>query len=378
MKILFFTPWYPTNSNPVPGVFILEHARSVALQHEVLVAATSVEIDRPDGWIEETEEIYCGLQTVRFSQGRGSIPKARYLSRLYRETRFLERLVKRFQPDIIHANNFLAAVPAALIKRKYKVPFVVSEHWSGFYRGTVKGAELLKARFGLPRADRVLPVSQYLADRITAHNIKANITVVPNAIDTELFRYKPHTMSREPIASLRALAVGSLLPIKGMDLLVEAADRLRSGGSKLEIMIVGEGEERGRLERRIRDLGLEAQVKLPGILRKPELAALMQQSDFFISPSRGETFAVALVEAMATGLPAVATDVGATPEVMNETRGILVAPEDPEALASGIREMIAKKGAFDRQAISDWARGKFGLEIVGEQFDRIYREVLRK
>jgi len=375
LKILVLTPWYPTRDNPAPGVFVLEHARAAALRHEVMVAVTTVEMDRPDGWSEETEEEYGGLRTVRFRQGRGKIPKARYLARLYRDMRFLENLVKRFQPDLIHAHNFLAAVPAALVKRKFGIPFVVSEHWSGFYRGTVKGAELLKARFGLRRADRVLPVSEFLANLILVHNISTPQTIIPNAIDTELFKFDPALPSRELSGGFRTLAVGNLTWIKGMDLLVEAAAMLRNRGSRFEILIAGKGEESERLSRLTVDMQLQEHVKLLGVKPKWELAAMMRECDFFISASRGETFAVALVEAMSAGLPVVATNVGATSEVMDASRGMLVEPENPLALAEGILAMSSTHQNFDRSAISKWVGERFNFERVGGLLNEVYLDV---
>jgi len=376
LRTLFFTPWYPTRNNPAPAVFVLEHARAAALNHDVTVAVSTVDASAAAGSTRLERESYGGLPTIRLAQGRGFIPKLRYLSRLRNEVRFLNDLCSELRPDLIHAVNYAGGVPAAIVGRRRRIPYVVSEHWSGFYSGTVTGVELLKARYGLGKAARLLPVSGFLAGRIVQHGIAAPTTIIPNAIDADLFRYAPAPPPEGTDRPLRAIAVGNLVPIKGMDLLAAAMERLKGSSPGLTATIVGEGSERGALEAGIRERKLDSVVTLTGALEKPALYRLMQQSDFMISASRGETFGVAVLEGMAAGLPVVAARVGALPEIIDENRGIFVQPESPGALADGIRRMMNELGRFNRKKMSEEVREQFSLERIGGLIDEVYREVV--
>jgi glycosyltransferase involved in cell wall biosynthesis len=102
----------------------------------------------------------------------------------------------------------------------------------------------------------------------------------------------------------------------------------------------------------------------------------MRGSDFFVLPSLWENLPNVVIEAMACGLPVVATRTGGVPEMVDERSGLLVAPGDPAELAAAIGAMLSSHQLYDREAIARAARERYGLEAVSAVWDEIYREVL--
>ncbi len=374
LRILFFTPWYPTQTNPVAGIFVHELCKSVAIDHYVRVIALSLDDYTRPSQIKLIEEIFDDLPVSRVTQGRGSFPRIRYFNRLFSQVWLLKKMIAEIRPDVIHATTYHAAIPAVLAARESFVPVIVTEHYSGFYRGMVTGVEKIKARWGLGHADRVISISSYLEGLLKAHGVKARYETVPIGIDTSLFNLTDAQTTPKKVPE--GIMVGTLTPIKGYTYLLDALAILNKRGVNVLIHVAGDGELREMLEKKSRELGIESMIKFHGVLRKPDLALLMKRVDFAVTSSLGETFGVAIAEGLAVGLPTLATNVGAIPELIDETRGILVKHADGEALANGLVAMVEKVGDFDRRAISIWASERMAHEAVASQFVKICRDLI--
>ena len=146
------------------------------------------------------------------------------------------------------------------------------------------------------------------------------------------------------MASRRIVAAGRLLPIKGFDVLVEALGRL--GDADLRIM--GEGEERARLQSRIDAAGLGERATLLGHLPPEAMRAELRAGRVFAMPSRGEGMPLALLEALACGCPAVATPVGAIADLLGGEAGTLVPVEDAAALAGALGRALEGEAGLTR------------------------------
>jgi glycosyltransferase involved in cell wall biosynthesis len=194
------------------------------------------------------------------------------------------------------------------------------------------------------RADRVMTTSQYAAGRIRdLYGIAAVASIVPEPIDLagwrELFRRNAATP--DP-ARFTVLCVCRFYPRKRVRLLVGAAARLRDRIPGLEVRIVGRGPEEARLHRLSEDLRLGDAVRWLGDVTQAELAAEYNRADLFCLPSVQEGFGIVFLEAMAAGKPIVAARAAAVPEVVPQ--GLLVKPDDEEALAAGIEQVYRDEG----------------------------------
>src|ERR671928_1822466 len=227
------------------------------------------------------------------------------------------------------------------------------------------------ARFALERADLVLPPSEAMRAALAAHAPRARLRVVPNVVDDELFRPARH----EPSGRLITAGLMGENGAKGFDVLLRALAHL-DGRAQLEI--VGDGPRRAEYEALARELGVAGRVRFAGVRPKSELAERMRASDVFVLASRFENNPCVVLEAMASGLPVVATRVGGLPELVDERSGLLAEPRDPQSIAGRIAEALDRLDRFDREEIARRARERYGREAVGKLLLRAYEDAQRK
>ncbi len=378
LRILFITAAYPTAEEPVQSIFVREHARAVALHHDVVVMHGPRLLPSVTWRLEEQRDpaICAGLRTFDLFYGASPIPMTHWLMYLHAAARAHEGLLRRgFVPQLVHANIYKAAVPGAVIAKLAGVPMVLTEHASDFPRRLLTPRQQLEAKTGYGGASVVMPVSAALLDGINRYDLFPRYQIVPNAVDTELFR-PPTTAPRGRKA--RILFVGGMVPVKGVEGLLRAAARLQKQRRDWELELVGDGPQRQIYTELAQELGLAGRVRFVGALSKPEVAQRMQGADFLVLPSLWENLPCVALEAGCCGLPVVGTRVGGIPEVIGPDNGILCTPSDPGALAAALSDMLDRRGSFDRDRLSTRARGLYSRETVGEQIDRVYQEALRR
>jgi glycosyltransferase involved in cell wall biosynthesis len=373
VNVLFLTTSYPTEDAPVAGVFVREHALAAAEHVNVAV----LHLDRTHsrrGAPRLTRVVDEALPTwrVTYPWTPVALSVAAHFAAAARGWWAVRR--SGFVPDIVHAHFFLAGVPAVLLGRLARTPVVVTEQWSVFLpEDPMELAWPLRAaaRFAYERADLVLPASDALRRGIEANRIHARFEVVPNVVDTSLFG--PNGDARNG----RLLAVGLLYEAKGYEYLLEAVALLRREGRDVALDIVGDGPERTAYTRLAAELDLDGCVVFHGIVPKPEVARRMRESSLFVLTSRYDNNPCVLIEAMASGLPAVATAVGGIPEVVDDRSGILARPGDPRSIADAIASALDRPGGWDRRAIAESAATRFGRAEVGRHLAEIYRRLAR-
>jgi glycosyltransferase involved in cell wall biosynthesis len=367
-RVLVVPKWYPWPDRPVFGVFCREQARAVARTNEVAVIASDAVRSPGFAVYELSDGVEDGLRTLRVRYRRPRLRAAGMGFQLAGMLAALRRLRRDgFRPEVVHAHVYSAALPALVLARRCRAPLVVSEHYTGYRRGLVRGSDRWVARVGLGRADLLAPVSRDLARELRPLAPHTPMRVVPNPVDTDLFHPPGRRTEDGP---LRLLNVAWLAEKKGHAHLLEALARL--GRDDVALDVVGEGELRNALEKRARELGLAERVRFLGPRSHAEVAELMRGAHLFVLPSLYENLPVVLIEAMASGLPSVATRVGGVPELVDEQAGLLVPPADAAALADGIEAMAARLGGVDPVALARRARERYGHEAVGGLWDDAY------
>lgn len=373
LKILFLPTFYPSEKNPVLGIFIKEHAKAVSLYNEVLVLYSDIcNENLKKTWQVISDKQEDEIRTIRIKYKKPLIHKIHYFFYIFSVIQaFKTLLIAGRKPDIIHAHFYPAGVPAVILGKKYKIPVVISEHWSAFPRHTLKIINILKARFAMNRANVILPVSKNLGMAIQSYGIKNRYEVIPNVVDTKIF----YPLSPAKGNSKKnILFVGLLNSIKGIPFLLKALAQVREKRQDLFLDIVGEGPYRQEYEKLSSGLGLNPMLQFHGLKNKEEIARFMRNANFFILPSLWENLPCVLIEAMASGLPIIASKVGGIPEIVNKDIGILVSPKDTDKLAEAINYMLDHYQDYSPQKISQYAKDNFSDEVVGKKLDKIYRK----
>ena len=255
--------------------------------------------------------------------------------------------------DVLHANwlfTALAAWPAARLRGR---PLLVTLRGSDLALAERNAAFRAVARWILGRADGVATVSEDLGARARALGASADrVRVVPDGSDpVELDRVE----ARESLGLGRegpwVVFVGNVIPVKGIDVLLEAVAVLASRGVDGRFALVGGGEGIPAYEEQARALGIADRIRFAGFRPTHEIATWLAACDLFCLPSRSEGLPNSILEAMGAGRAIVATRVGGLPDLIeDEGNGILVPSESPEELADALGALLGDAERRDRMA----------------------------
>jgi glycosyltransferase involved in cell wall biosynthesis len=289
--------------------------------------------------------------------------------------------------DLVHAHlgEDIAVLPLAfLAARRRRLPVVITVHASPSH--TVAARDLRTAlvvalggpveRWAQRRAAATIVLTERLAARVAPVAGRERVRVMRRGVDRRAFA-DPGPDPFPPLRGRpRVVFLGRLARSKGVDTLVAAAARLRTPGT--QVVLVGDGPARAEVEAETRRLGVDGRVHVTGFVPHHRTPAVLASADLLVLPSSYEELGTVLVEALQVGLPAVASDVGGIPEVVQHGRtGLLVRPGDPAALAEAIDAVIgdperaARMGAAARERAAD-----YDWERVADEVRALYDEVV--
>jgi glycosyltransferase involved in cell wall biosynthesis len=299
----------------------------------------------------------------------------------------LYRVIRDFRPSVVHTHAAKAGFLGRVAARLAGVPVVVHTYHGHVLRGyfgpmktaVFRGLEALMS----PLSDALIAVSDAVKQDLVALGVARaeHIRVVPLGLDLERF-----TLDL-PRGGLRAAdwpkdaplvgMVGRLVPIKDVPTFLRAAALVKDAHPDVRFALVGDGEERRALELESARLGLASRVAFHGWRR--DMEAVYGDLDLVVNSSRNEGTPVALIEALASARPVIATRVGGTPDLLAAGDfGGLVPPQDPEALADAILGVLAAPEEARRRALRGRAHvlARHGACRLVEDIDVLYRELL--
>lgn len=300
----------------------------------------------------------------------------------------LDTLARRpDRPDwrLVHGHvGYPEGAAAARVAARLGVPFVLTEHAT--YLNRIFSDRVQRARYveAVGRAARVVAVTRMLADEIVAAlgddvpDLPERLTVVPNAIAVDDFPVVGPA-DREPA---ELLWVGYRKPVKGIETLLQAFARVHRLRPETRLRLIGASVEPtgdAYWERIASTLGIRDAVSIEGPTDRAGVAAAMARASCFVHPSNRETFGVVAAEALATGLPVVATDSGGVTEVLGPhpaELGALVPRGDPEALAGAILATLERRESFDPWRLRRWVEARYAAPVVAGKLADLYDEVL--
>lgn len=376
LKILFLASWYPNKAAPTLGNFIQRHAEAVAIRHEVTVLYVGFIADQEEDWkVEETH--INGVQTVTVYGKKGGLKIRKKWQGFQKGIRWLaEKNAWHF--DLVHQNVIWPdGWQAVWLKWKYQWPFIITEHWTG-YDTTVRQDQpmLLRmfSKFVSTRADLICPVTQNLADVMQQYGLKGQYEVVPNVVDTSIF----HAGSKDS-DSIQFLHVSSLNDDhKNISGILRVWKKISDQFPQAHLHIGGDGDI-NFLQKQIDTLNIrKGSISIFGEKTWQEIAVMMSHAHTLVLFSNYENLPCVIVEAMASGMNIISSDVGGIREHVNSDRGILVSSKKENELEQAFIEVIQHPDKFDVERISNYGRSTFSQERIAELFTAIYERVLRK
>lgn len=280
-------------------------------------------------------------------------------------------------PDLIQAHGALNAGVATLaIRRRYGVPFVLTEHSTAFAQGRLRWWERDLVRRVIAGADRCLAVSPQLVRLLAAQYPGSCWQYLPNPLgDVFVADAAAAAAPRDRGAPFVFVCVARLSPEKGHALLIAAFAQAFRGDPGTRLRFVGEGPIREELERLCAERGIAGQVDFVGLLSASAVRDQLLAADAFVLSSDVETFGVAVIEALACGRPVVVTASGGPDHLVTAANGLLVPARDSSALRDALRKMRGRAADYDTSTIRADALRLYGPDTFARRFAELSASV---
>lgn len=386
LKVLWICSWFPHERDPYDGDFILRHAQAAALYQHIDVLHI---VQQPSLLLNKTirKQINYDHQlsaTIVYP------PYFHHLPALLRKVFFnisyyylLRREVNKYvlkngTPDLVHVHvPAKSGWAARMMKRTWKVPYIVTEHSSAytqsvpdgyFYRGLFFRYQTRKT---FEKADLVLSVSFWLLNHLKKQFPIRKLMLVRNVVDTASFY--PISRKRDKI---RLIHVSMMQPLKHLKGILDALALLSQQRNDWEIVFVGPASS--ELKKYAHDRGLDSFLQWKGLITYKQVAHEMQEADGYIHFSRYENLPCVIQEALCCGLFVISSDVGGIAELVNERNGILVKEGDINGLKTAMNNLIEHIDRVDKHQIAGSYHEQWSFSQIGQELDSIYRSVLSK
>jgi glycosyltransferase involved in cell wall biosynthesis len=379
-NILLVAGWYPSSSDPVQGIFVEEQAVALSRSHRVAVI-----VPRLKRWregvarrrrVDREERRGISITRIDASPLIPKWPAAAYSSVRRAVLKAYEEIASDWgTPDLVHAHVVRYAGWGSLaLADALGVPAVLTEHSGPFNVHLHTALDRVTVRESLAAFAAVIAVSPALKAQIQAVR-SVPIDVIGNVIDTDFF--VPTDRSTRPAEPFRVLTASILTRAKRVDLVLAAVAELeRTEPHRVELTIVGDGPERGPLERLASDLSVRDSVRFLGVGDRATIRAEMQHADVFVLASEAETFGVVAGEAMACGTPVIVTMNGGSQFVVPDGLGIHVPVASSSAIAAGMEALMHGRASIDVERARDSIVRRFSPAAVVADLERVYDRVI--
>ena len=380
LHVLTLTPFFPSDLNDVGGCFVadpIEELRNLGMNSTVI--AVSPLHNRRRRAVSSAP-----AEWVRYFQFPGTLGLSSAGKTVYARLAGPVGRIHRDHPiNVIHAHATLPCGYAAmLLSQSLKIPFVVTVHGLDVLntcsRGGAPAAWRRTASLKVYAAARtVICISRRVEEMLkAATRSDTHSLIVHNGVNPNFF--SPNQEEGEQKAP-EILAVGSLLPSKGHDLVLRAVAKLRPSFGELHCRIIGEGPDGARLQSMARESGIEKQVQFAGRQSRLQVAEAMRRCSVFVLPSRNEALGCVYLEAMSCGKPVIGCRGQGIADVIEHGKnGWLIPPDGLDELVAAIstllksHELRARIEAAARRTILE----KLTLSSQAQRLAAAYREAL--
>jgi len=358
------------------------------LSRALVEKGTSVRVITCDFPNAPAEEIIDGVPVSRVDSGR--VPESNFLLWIYHlNSQMISKATELFETerfDLIHAHDWVVGRAAVELKNRLGLPLISTIHATeigrggsldGEYRRKVRDIE----RLLVEQSDGIICCSNYMLDHIqyVLGAVKTKIRVIPNGVEASRFNNgrQPQLIPTGVSEDRKTiLYVGRIVREKGIFTLLDAFEKLRKQGKDVSLVLVGEGPLKEDLAKEVLRRKLNDRVKLAGFVDEKKLVSLYNSSDVFVLASHYEPFGMVVLEAMASRIPVVVSDVGGLSEIVEDgITGVKVLASDPRALAEGILRVLDNPELAEQMTENAYrvVQERYKWDLIAEKTLKAYR-----
>lgn len=379
MHTLLIPSSYPTKDNQLRGNFYKEQAlalfkagNNIGVIYSETRRITNINLR---GFLDNHFQTSCayeeGIPVMRLHgwnilSMRNSIGKKLWIW----ETIILYRkYVKRFgTPDIIHVHNGLyGGIAAMKIRKRYGVPYIITEHSSNVLNHRINKSDKGLLRMSYSNASGLISVSKRLKKEML-HYTEKSIEVIPNIINTR--KFYPDYHRKADIFTF--VSVAFLTENKREDLAISAFNEEFKCHDRVKLVIAGDGEKEEELKKLAAKGIMHQSIEFKGRVTREEIPGFFRKADAFVLPSNFETFGVAYVEALASGIPIITTRCGGPEEFYNENLGRIVDRNNLNQLKEAMGYVYKNKNVYDKKQLWRFVDKNFGEEAIVKKIKDMY------
>lgn len=369
MHILFLNGWYPSRVLPFNGDFIQRHAEAVALRHNV----TSIHVvTDPDLTKEEqTEENIRGVRTIITYIK----PTRSCLIKFIRFFKAYKRILRGLGSyDIIHVHKlYPVGIIALALKMIFKKKYIISEHWTGYNNSSsLPLIEKSLSKIIANYANYICPVSADLGKSMIDLGLKGNYHVVPNVVDTSIF--KPSKTTNNDVFSLVHIS-NMVDEHKNVTGILNAASKLKNISPNFKLYLIGNRSQKYNTYSKI--LGIEDHVVFVDQIEHSKVVRYIRNADVLILFSNYENLPCVILEAFSCGIPVISTKTGGISEYFPDSFGYLIPVKNENDLIKSIISIQnEKKKIASKDVMHSFVKDNFGREVICDTFSALYHSSL--
>jgi glycosyltransferase involved in cell wall biosynthesis len=369
MRIVVMTPFFVPNWIGGTEIATSEIARVLASRGHDVHLITSGDEGLPKESIDE------GFFIHRMARKRYS-----FLANRLFELRMLRMLLK-IHPEIVHVQTIQFGISALLAKLLFQIPYVIYVRGGDVYDDLSVPGLAFMTKILLKNASVVVVLTRDMKKRIQEVYMR-DVIVIPNGIDVEKFGDLPKNEARTTLQidgdKKIVTFVGSLLGYKGVEYLIRATKLMVETRTDVHTLIIGDGPNKDMLEHLTQQLQMSNYTTFKGRIQHEQIPYYLAASDIFVLPSLTEGFPNVLLEAMASGLPIVATDVKGVSEFITDgENGFLVEPQNAKKIAESVLSILNSEEVRERISSNNKLKARdFGWEHIVDNLETVYNSCL--
>ena len=386
-KILFVSGWYPTPDKPAFGIFVRRHAEAASLTNRVSVLYVRMISSSEKKLIttESAERNNLFEVIISINKNKLLFPPFSFILKLFFYCWGLIKGYKiiasqRGKPDLVHANIlYEGGRQALLLKLFYRISYLCTEQWTGYlpqdgtYRGIFKK---LISKLAASQAKFILPITNLLARAMQLKRLKGNYRIIPNVVNTNIFRPSSATSIKEKqfihISSLDERQKNFAGILDGFKMFCGMRTDFR-------LLVAGGGENIPSVKQMAEQRGIPSdKIYFAGHLNEDELVEALHKSMALILFSNYETQGCVVLESLACGTPVIASNLEVIREMVREDCGMLVEPGDAKMLSEAMNNLVEHYEKYSPEKLHGYMKENYSYEKINEMLNEIYKEATEK